>query len=99
MPLSWIVKTIPRSPRALFMLVVALGSLAMIFLGLQNLFVPNHGTNMQTVMLIAAGAALTVPSVVLFYYFQTLDDHNRHSRHERELAGQQRAFKLNRAKR
>jgi hypothetical protein len=98
MLLSWIVKTIPRSPRALFMLVVALGGLVMVFLGLQNLFVPNNNDNAQTVVLAVAGAAIAVPAMAIFYYFQAADDFMRHGLHVDHQSGQQRTYRPNRAK-
>jgi hypothetical protein len=103
MLLSWIVKTIPRSPRALFMLVIVLGSLAMLFSGLQNLFVPDDGVHTETVVRIVVGVALGLPATVIFYYFQAMDDHRRHDRRQQDLEimngyidSQKRTFKRSR---
>lgn len=83
MLLSWIIKTIPRSPRAFLALLVMLGSVSLIFSALTELFVPSGVNVSEVLMKIVVGLGLGLPATAIFYYFQHLDEAKTH--HKREL--------------
>jgi hypothetical protein len=85
MLLSWIVKTIPRSWRALAALLIMLGSVGVAFTALQELFLAAGASTGDVVLRLAIGLIVGLPATAVFYYFQTMDDYKRHSRHELEI--------------
>jgi hypothetical protein len=73
MLLSWIIKTIPRSPRAFLALVVMLGSTSLLFSALTELFAPNGVNTTMTAVKFVVGLLIGLPSTALFYYWQHMD--------------------------
>jgi hypothetical protein len=85
MLLSWIVKTIPRSPRAFLALLVMLGSISLVFSGLIELFVPSGVNTTTVIMKVVVGLAIGLPATAVFYYFQHMDEAKNHNKRELEI--------------
>jgi hypothetical protein len=85
MLLSWIVKTIPRSPRAFLALLVMLGSVSLMFSALQALFVPTGVNATNESLKFIVGLIIGVPSTAIFYYFQHMDETKSHGKRELEI--------------
>lgn len=85
MLLSWIIKTIPRSPRAFLALLVVVGSISLAFSGLTELFVPNGADTAKVAMMCIAGLAIGLPATALFYFFQHADERQRHDASELDI--------------
>lgn len=85
MLLSWIIKTIPRSPHAFLALLVMVGSLSLAFSGLTELFVPTGVNTAKVAMKCIVGLAIGLPATALFYYFQHMDERKRHNASELDI--------------
>lgn len=85
MLLSWIVKTIPRSPRAFLALLVMLGSVSLLFSSLTTLFAPTGANTTREALKFIVGLIIGVPATAVFYYFQHMDEAKNHSRRELEI--------------
>ena len=83
--LSWIVKTIPRSPRAFLALLVMLGSTSLMFSALQAFFVPTGVNATNEGLKFIVGLVLGVPATAVFYYFQHMDEAKKHGKNELEI--------------
>lgn len=102
MLLSWIIKTIPRSPRTFLALLVMLGSVSLIFSALTELFVPSGVNSSVVIMKVVVGLAIGLPATAVFYYFQHMDETNRHNKRELEILNsymdhQNRIYKRNKS--
>lgn len=85
MLLSWIVKTIPRSPRAFLALLVMLGSVSLLFSSLTVLFAPTGANVTKEAIKFAVGLIIGVPATAVFYYFQHMDEAKSHGKRELEI--------------
>jgi hypothetical protein len=85
MLLSWIVKTIPRSPRAFLALLVMLGSVSLLFSALTALFAPTGANTAAEGLKFIVGLAIGLPATAVFYYFQHMDEAKVHTKRELDL--------------
>lgn len=85
MLLSWIVKTIPRSPRAFLALLVMVGSVSLLFSSLTALFAPTGANATKEAIKFAVGLMIGVPATAIFYYFQHMDEAKTHGKRELEI--------------
>jgi hypothetical protein len=85
MLLSWIVKTIPRSPRAFLALLVMLGSVSLMFSSLTMLFAPAGANATKEAIKFAIGLMIGIPATAVFYYFQHMDEAKSHGKRELEI--------------
>lgn len=85
MLLSWIVKTIPRSPRAFLALLVMAGSIMLLFSSLTMLFAPAGANATKEAIKFCVGLIIGVPATAVFYYFQHMDEAKSHGKRELEI--------------
>lgn len=78
MLLSIIIKSIPRSPRALLTFVVMLGSTSLLFSALTELFTPSGANAAMSAVKFVVGLAIGLPATALFYYWQHQDQTKTH---------------------
>jgi|GEM_PF-4676729 len=102
--LSMIIKTIPRSPRALLALIVMLGSVSLLLSALTELFAPNNNSPTMSAVKFGVGLAIGLPATVVFYYWQHLDQTKSHEIQKLEVLDRyaeaekrQRVYKQNTA--
>lgn len=88
MLLSWIVKTIPRSPRAFLALLIMVGSVSLLFSSLTGLFDPSNVNATREALKFVVGLVIGLPATTVFYYFQHMDETKSHKKHELEILNQ-----------
>lgn len=80
MPLSWIIKSIPRSLSSFLVLLVVLGGLAVTLAGIAKLFDPFTSSNSSIMLQVAVGLGITVPAFAAYLYLRHREDSRRHKR-------------------
>lgn len=85
MLLSWIIRTIPRSPRAFLALLVMVGSVSLLFSALTSLFDPATNVPGREALKFAVGLIIGLPATAVFYYFQHMDETNHRGKRELEI--------------